>query len=633
MPVPTSTYPCPSCSRTITFTSPHTTVKVCECGTVINKMGDGSFIPRPFHTIADKASVIAPGTHGQWNGKTFTVLGRFRTWNEETVINYWTIIFQDENPAYLVEGYGIYAIHLPRQTPSELKGDVIRNLKPGNKKVLNGEEYMLLRKETSRKWDVEGELYIPECNTTFLTYDFSSASGNIIHIIEYWPQVQPAFEVHYTTFSALSLTNKRPYENNGMTFRCQCGNVIQVSTFPYAQSAACGNCSQPYVYKNLLDFTPATYNKKAKPSPSITPGAAGMIKGINYKVIGYIMKEERNPHKARWTEYTLFNEQEGYAFLSEFEGHWIYLREYGKTPVPQDMLTEGFRYEGKEYDLFNSYSFSVISAQGEFPANPFNDGSVQCWEFISPPIMWSREESATEGIAWFKGQHVTDKELQEAFGDAATLPIKLGTGALQPNGYVNLKDMVKYTLAAVAILILIHLSVASVNERKLLVDNEVYFNDSTNTQTSVVGDVYLNKSSSNVMLEISSSLDNTWVEVEATLVNKSSGKEYSVSKGIEYYSGMDDGESWSEGNRKAEVYMSSIPGGDYTLQLTAMRDASFRPAHSYHVTAYYNVSSMHNLWICLGLLLIWPIFKYITTYYSEKRRWSNSPYSRFNYDS
>ncbi|SFN48457.1 protein of unknown function [Chitinophaga sp. YR627] len=633
MTVIPSIYQCPSCSRVVNFTSPHTTIKVCECGTVINRMGDGTLLPRPFRTIADKASVIAPGTTGQWNGKKFTVTGRFRIWTEETVFSYWTIIFQDETAAYLAEGYGMYAIYIPKESPTELTGDNIRAISVGKKKLMFGEEYVLLRKDNAKLWEVEGELYMPECNTTFMTYDFSSSSGRIIHIIEYWPRVQPAFEVHHTDFTSLGLTNTRPYENSGKSFTCKCGYNNHVATFPFAQSTICTGCGNWYVYRNQLEFAKVGQGNTMPAQPAIKVGAKGIIKGIPYTVTGFMMKEERNTYQARWTEYALFNEKEGFAFLSVYDGHWIYLREQGKTPVPDTIGTDGFRYEGRDFDLYNDYSFKVICGKGEFPGNPFNDGHIKCWEFIAPPVMWAREQSPEEGIVWFRGTHIAAKDLKEAFKDAIDLPKQEGTGMLKPNGYINIKDMLKYSLVAILVLIVVHLATTSGSKQEVLIDKEIYFYDSSDIQTAVVGDVHLDKRSSNVMLTINAPVDNSWVEVEATLVNKKDGTEYSVSKGVEYYSGVSEGERWSEGSQDAKVYLNSIPRGDYTVQLSATREKISMPLRYYHVTAYYDVSNLHNLFICIGLLLIWPVFKYIFTYYSEKNRWSNSSYSRFNYES
>jgi hypothetical protein len=594
-------------------------------------MADGTIVPRPFDVIKDSADVIAPGTTGQWDNKTFAVTGRFRIWAEETVFSYWTIIFQDETAAYLLEGYGMYSICIPVATPPELQGDAIKNLMPGNKKLLNKQEYVLLRKDHCLNWDVEGELYMPECNSAFTCFDFSSAKGQLMHIIEYWPQVQPAFKVHNTDFRALALQNLRPYENAGKTFKCShCSREVHVATFPYAQSCVCSHCNTRHVLNDHRQFTAYNNGTLKKAHPSIHLGATGIIKDIPYKVIGYIVKEERNQYRSQWREYTLFNEQEGFAFLSEYDGHWIYLREQGKAPVPEDIGTAGFNYEGDSFDLFNSYNYSVVSAAGEFPGNAFNDSQIKCWEFISPPIMWNREQSPKEGIVWLKGWHVGANTLKEAFGDAVMPPPQVGVGAVQPNGYVDLRKLLMNTLIAIGVLVAIHLASTASNKEQTLMSSDIYFSDSSNVQHTVLGDVHLDKRKSNVMLELNSLVENTWIEVEATLVDKKDGSEYSVSKGVEFYTGFEDGERWTEGAQRANIYINEVPRGDYTLKLQATREGGFFPVKSYNITAYYDVTNTRNLFICIGLLLLWPLFKYFSTYYSERKRWENSPYSTFS---
>ncbi|PWV50404.1 DUF4178 domain-containing protein [Chitinophaga sp. S165] len=623
------TYPCPSCSNVVTFTSKHTTVKVCACGTVLNRMPDGTVLSRPFHTISDKAAVIAPGTTGKWDGKTFRVTGRFRTWTSETVFNYWTIIFQDETVAYLMEGYGMYAILLPTSTPPELSGDAIGQMKPGANKQLNNVRYTLLRKDRCKKWDVEGELHIPECNTTFSTYDFTSPSGKLLHVIEYWAKVLPTYIVHNTDITTLALEETRPYENPGLKFTCRCGDEVHVETFPFAQSCVCPKCGDWYVYENNLQFNRHTKKNKQDIKPAITLGATGIIKGISYKVIGFIVKEEYNAYSSQWREYTLFNEREGFAFLSEYDGHWIYLREQGKTPAPDDLGIRGFNYDGDSFDLFNSYTYGIVTARGEFPGNTFNDGNVKCSEFISPPTLWAREQSPGEGIVWFKGWHVDAGDLKKAFGDAIIRPTQSGVGVVQPNGYVNLTKMLRNTLIAAGILILLHLAATSLNSERQLFEQQFSFPDTAHTQTAVINNIHLEKRKSNVMFKLYAPVENTWVEVEATLVNTKTGTEYSSSKGVEFYSGVEDGERWSEGDPQGTFYINEVPAGDYTLKLDAIREQGFFPVKLYTIAAYYDVANTRNLFICLGLLLIWPIFKYFSTYFSERQRWSNSPYSAF----
>ena len=101
---------CPSCSRTLYFSHGETNIISCVCGTVVEKKEDGGLVSKPYYIIQQPFDRIQPGTTGKWDGKGFTVLGRFRVWLEESVYNYWTILFSDGELGYLGEGYGFYGI-------------------------------------------------------------------------------------------------------------------------------------------------------------------------------------------------------------------------------------------------------------------------------------------------------------------------------------------------------------------------------------------------------------------------------------------------------------------------------------------------------------------------------------------
>jgi hypothetical protein len=62
-------------------------------------------------------------------------------------------------------------------------------------------------------------------------------------------------------------------------------------------------------------------------------------------VIGYVKKEEDNIYHSKWREYTLYNPQQGYAFLSEYEGNWIFIRENCNSPVLLNQNEKSFEIE------------------------------------------------------------------------------------------------------------------------------------------------------------------------------------------------------------------------------------------------------------------------------------------------
>src|SRR5688572_19673199 len=55
--------------------------------------------------------------------------------------------------------------------------------------------------------------------------------------------------------------------------------------------------------------------------PAIPIGSKGKIDGTLYEVLGFAVKKETKYHYS-WREYFLFNPYMGYAFLSEYNGHW-----------------------------------------------------------------------------------------------------------------------------------------------------------------------------------------------------------------------------------------------------------------------------------------------------------------------
>ncbi len=58
--------------------------------------------------------------------------------------------------------------------------------------------------------------------------------------------------------------------------------------------------------------------------PAIPIGTKGKVDNIVYEVMGFVVKQEMK-YKYSWREYLLFNPYKGYAFLSEYDGHWNFI--------------------------------------------------------------------------------------------------------------------------------------------------------------------------------------------------------------------------------------------------------------------------------------------------------------------
>ena len=112
------------------------------------------------------------------------------------------------------------------------------------------------------------------------------------------------------------------------------------------------------------------------------------------------------------------------------------------------------------------------------------------------------------------------------------------------------------------------------------------------------------------------------------------GDEYTIEQGVEYYSGVDEGESWAEGSRSETTFFSSVPRGKYLLKITALKDISAYRPWSSNLNAFYlkltnDVPMARNFWLLLLPILIWPFYAAFITNKNEKERWSNSPFTKY----
>ncbi|HEX2533349.1 MAG TPA: hypothetical protein VHK69_06420, partial [Chitinophagaceae bacterium] len=108
---------------------------------------------------------------------------------------------------------------------------------------------------------------------------------------------------------------------------------------------------------------------------------------------------------------------------------------------------------------------------------------------------------------------------------------------------------------------------------------------------------------------------------------------YSAEQGVEYYSGYDGGEYWSEGDRSEDVFLTGIPEGDYVLQLQGLRPFGTTTFYSgttpaeMRVLVLYDMPMWSNLLVCLIPALLWLGGWYLRVQHNENRRWANSPFS------
>lgn len=111
-------------------------------------------------------------------------------------------------------------------------------------------------------------------------------------------------------------------------------------------------------------------------------------------------------------------------------------------------------------------------------------------------------------------------------------------------------------------------------------------------------------------------------------MNDKTGAEINFEKGVEYYHGFSDGESWEEGSKETELIISRVPKGRYHLNIFPSFGIE-TVNRSYTISVVSDVPMWRNFIIVACLMALYPLIMWARNQIVERRRWfdnDNSPY-------
>ncbi|MFS8071423.1 MAG: hypothetical protein ACMG6S_34055, partial [Byssovorax sp.] len=102
------------------------------------------------------------------------------------------------------------------------------------------------------------------------------------------------------------------------------------------------------------------------------------------------------------------------------------------------------------------------------------------------------------------------------------------------------------------------------------------------------------------------SLQNSWIGAEIALVSLDAGTVWEDSVELSSYSGVADGEFWSEGDSSKALRYSRLPAGSYVLRIERVRDPLSTAQHAIHFKLVSDEPSGTYLLVAAGgLFLLW----------------------------
>lgn len=396
----------------------------------------------------------------------------------------------------------------------------------------------------------------------------------------------------------------------------------EVFVCPQCQSLLTKGDQGSFVYTEKL--------QKARAEPIIPLGAEGVLNDVTYRVICYA--ERKDDYNSVWGEYILLNEAEKrYAFLSEFNGHWNLLTPLDKTEVNvTEVATHNqTTFREQTYRLYSKYTASYIHARGEFFWPVHHRRMTPCREYIAPPHMVAKEGAGQEAEYYF-GTYVAPSRIKKAFA-LPGVPYRIGKGVIQPfYGGIDVGYFAIGALAFIMLIIILNTFITIQAKEQMVFSQSFNIDDSTAGKPFVSEPFKLEGNRSNLQIEAFSQLSNSWVEADVSLVNEDTQEETGFVTGVEYYSGYDGGESWSEGSWSKEEILCAVDPGRYHFVVTPAKDPSLMFARM-TLQATWDVPVWWNA-ILVGIVMaVITGVLYLLELNFERSRWYDSDYSPYTY--
>lgn len=366
-------------------------------------------------------------------------------------------------------------------------------------------------------------------------------------------------------------------DEHGRAFKCsKCETVSKLYIPNKLEIFACPKCGTIHSRDHFEKYLKLP-NQNALFLKYFKIGTVGTYDGIKYTVIGQVAKRVTTRASDMWDEIILLSETGEISFLNCSYGNYTWVKPHHNIPAQQILtnIENTFEFEGRHYSFFQGYNYKSKHCIGEFPYNLVDVKKINCSDYIAPPYVISIEKNPNGKIDCYLGQHMTRKEVSKMFNDyRIESQEKEGIGIAQPVlGNIDVGKFRKFGLLTILLIVVASIFSGNLRSNRTFIKSTLDLPLSVATSKNpefISNSFYLDSMPTGNYLEFSSyvHLSNEWVELGLTLINEATGEEREFGVVSEYYSGVDDGYSWSEGEETGTVGLSEVPGGKYHLKGT-----------------------------------------------------------------
>jgi hypothetical protein len=469
-------------------------------------------------------------------------------------------------------------------------------------------------------------------------FDYADLAGKdkAFATIDYSIDPPWVFVGEQVTLQDIGLGDARPAERDAKrvasaSLQCpNCAGPLELTVPDQTERVGCPYC------ESLLDVENGNlkYLKALKP-PANAPqfvapiGAEGTFAdGVKYKIIGAMVRSVTiEGTKYFWHEYLLYNPSIGFRWLVHSDNHWNFVEPVNVADVEQ-IGGIGYgstaKYNGTTFKIFQDAKAVVEFVKGEFYWRVEQGETVRAVDYVAAPLMLSQERAPGE-VNWSLGKYLTNEEVESAFGISG-LPRPWGIAPNQP-----FTGQFYYTWGALPLLLLFVVAIFMIpftGFSSTVLNQSIMLPPLVNATTPQVAfsQPFDLKANRNVRITASAPVNNSWADLDVDLINEQSQEVESIGIPIEFYSGVEDGESWSEGGQFQNMTVSSLPAGKYTLRIEGTWQ-NWQAQMPIQIKVDQGVNRGVNFVCAMLILLIVPVVGLIRKMTFESRRWSESMFS------
>ena len=329
--------------------------------------------------------------------------------------------------------------------------------------------------------------------------------------------------------------------------------------------------------------------------------------GIERGLAGGPVRGRRVPgahDRSRWTpylwdEYVLFNPEQGWRYLSEYQGHWTDIAVIDEQPSGA-VGRSTIHLRGRTFRHFQAASARTTFVRGEFPWLVRINETVRVNDYTSPPFVLSSEGTANEAT-WSLGTYVSGDALWRAFSVAGEPPPPVGVYVNQPSPFTDRVWRYWGMCALFAALLVVAALFRVTTSGRAVFDGRYVFDPSSPNPAFVTDPFTLDGRPSNISLSFDSNLSNNWMFLNLALINEETNTALDFGRELEYTSASRTANRGRRGRGAAVSSCRPCPPGATTFASSpkGIRPAEFRSATAFTCNATRpRGSSMASRWCC-----------------------------------